>query len=66
MDKKINERCVASSIGNLSLKGKAQAVTTYQIETIDKPQAPNAIGRKEFLHESSLLYSKFKPNIKLH
>ena len=66
MYKKINERCVASSIGNLSLKGKAQSVTTYQIETIDKPQAPNAIGRKEFLHESSLLYSKFKPNIKLH
>ena len=36
-----------------------------EIDRIDKPQAPNAIGRKEFLRESILLYPKFKSNIKL-
>lgn len=65
MYKKIGQRCEASTIGNLSLKGKKQTVTTYEINRIDKPHAPNAIGRKEFLRESTLLYSKFKSNIKL-
>ncbi|MEE1303943.1 MAG: adenylate/guanylate cyclase domain-containing protein [Agathobacter sp.] len=65
MYEKIGQRCEASTIGNLSLKGKKQTVTTYEINRIDKPHAPNAIGRKEFLRESTLLYSKFKSNIKL-
>ena len=46
--------------GILSLKGKAKAVETYQIVTIDKPEAPNKLLRKGFLREQTLLYTKTK------
>ena len=65
MYERVGQRCEAALIGNLSLKGKKHTVATYEIDRIDKPQAPNAIGRKEFLRESTLLYPKFKSNIKL-
>lgn len=56
----IENRVSVDSVGALSLKGKAKAVETYQIVTIDKPKAPNELLRKGFLREQTLLYTKTK------
>ena len=56
----IKSRVSVDSVGALSLKGKAKAVETYQIVTIDKPKAPNELLRKGFLREQTLLYTKTK------
>lgn len=62
VQKIIAPRVTASSIGALALKGKANTVETYQIDSIEKPEAPNSLGRKEFLLENRLLYTKIRPN----
>lgn len=49
-------------IGDLELKGKAKAVTTYQIDEIDKPDPPNMLARKEYQIEKRLLHTKTRPN----
>lgn len=54
-------RIDVSHIGALSLKGKSSAVEAYMIESITKPDAPNDLARKGFLHELHLLYTKAKP-----
>lgn len=54
-------RIDVSHIGALSLKGKSSAVEAYMIESITKPDAPNDLARKGFLHELRLLYTKAKP-----
>ena len=56
----VESRVSVDRVGALSLKGKAQAVETYQIITIDKPKAPNKLLRKGFLREQTLLYTKTK------
>ena len=56
----VESRVSADRVGALSLKGKAKAVETYQIVTIDKPEAPNKLLRKGFLREQTLLYTKTK------
>lgn len=56
----VESRVSADRVGALSLKGKAKAVETYQIVTIDKPEAPNKLLRKGFLREQTLLYTKAK------
>lgn len=56
----IESRVSVDRVGALSLKGKAKAVETYQIVTIDKPEAPNKLLRKGFLREQTLLYTKTK------
>ena len=57
----LKDRIDVSHIGALSLKGKSSAVETYMIESITKPDAPNDLARKGFLHELHLLYTKAKP-----
>lgn len=57
----LKERINASHIGALTLKGKSSAVETYMINSITKPNAPNDLARKGFLHELHLLYTKAKP-----
>lgn len=47
----VESRVSVDRVGALSLKGKAKAVETYQIVTIDKPKAPNKLLRKGFLRE---------------
>lgn len=59
---KIKTRCDASLLGALELKGKTKTVNTYVINSIEKPSAPNASGRKEFLRESTLLHTKIRPD----
>lgn len=61
----LSERAELSSIGQLSLKGKREAVETFRIESINKPQAPNEFARKGFLHEINLLHTKVGSNIQL-
>ncbi len=56
----VESRVSVDRVGALSLKGKAKAVETYQIVTIDKPEAPNKLLRKGFLREQTLLYTKAK------
>lgn len=56
----VESRVSVDRVGALSLKGKAKAVETYQIVTIDKPKAPNKLLRKGFLREQTLLYTKTK------
>ena len=56
----VESRVSVNRVGALSLKGKAKAVETYQIITIDKPKAPNKLLRKGFLREQTLLYTKTK------
>ena len=56
----VESRVSVDRVGALSLKGKAKAVETYQIVTIDKPEAPNKLLRKGFLREQTLLYTKTK------
>lgn len=56
----VESRVSVDRVGALSLKGKAKAVETYQIITIDKPKAPNKLLRKGFLREQTLLYTKTK------
>lgn len=56
----VKSRVSVDRVGALSLKGKAKAVETYQIVTIDKPKAPNKLLRKGFLREQTLLYTKTK------
>lgn len=56
----VKSRVSVDRVGALSLKGKAKAVETYQIITIDKPKAPNKLLRKGFLREQTLLYTKTK------
>lgn len=56
----VENRVSVDRVGALSLKGKAKAVETYQIITIDKPKAPNKLLRKGFLREQTLLYTKTK------
>lgn len=56
----VENRVSVDRVGALSLKGKAKAVETYQIVTIDKPKAPNKLLRKGFLREQTLLYTKTK------
>lgn len=56
----VESRVSVDRVGALSLKGKAKAVETYQIVTIDKPKAPNKLLRKGFLREQTLLYTKAK------
>lgn len=56
----VESRVSVNRVGALSLKGKAKAVETYQIVTIDKPKAPNKLLRKGFLREQTLLYTKTK------
>ena len=56
----VESRVSVDRVGALSLKGKAKAVETYQIVTIDKPEAPNKLLRKGFLCEQTLLYTKAK------
>lgn len=58
----IAEQSETSLIGELSLKGKTKAVTTYEIKAITKTEAPNEIARKEYLRENYLLHTKFRPN----
>lgn len=56
----VENRVSVDRVGALSLKGKAKAVETYQIITIDKPKAPNKLLRKGVLREQTLLYTKTK------
>lgn len=56
----IKARADASSVGALSLKGKSHAVETFQVNSIDKTEAPNKLARREFLREQNLLYTKAK------
>lgn len=56
----VENRVSVDRVGALSLKGKTKAVETYQIITIDKPNAPNKLLRKGFLREQTLLYTKTK------
>ena len=61
----IEERAKMEYVGALSLKGKSQDVDAYRVIEIDKPKAPNAKARKEFINEARLLYSKIESNIQL-
>lgn len=55
----LQNRSTLTSVGELTLKGKTKTITAYQVDTLDKPAAPNPKARKDFLHETALLYSKY-------
>lgn len=58
--REIQDRVTTTRVGALALKGKSNTVETFQIDTIDKPKAPNELLRKGFLREQNLLHSKTK------
>lgn len=61
----IADRAKTEYIGALALKGKSQEVKAYGVLEIEKPKAPNAKARKEFINEARLLYSKVGSNLQI-